>query len=76
MAAFPSPRRQMQIHTRLLLIPAAIAAGLALIWVGGRWLAPPQTLTASEIEELESFLETTWSGVLEEPVVSDPLFNL
>ncbi len=76
-AVSPPPRQQIQpIHARLLWIPAAIMAGVALIWAGGQWLAPPRTLTASEIEELESFLETTWSGVLEDPGVSDPLFNL
>ncbi len=58
-------QQQMQQASRsrqlTRLVPVAIALIAAIGWVGSRLAAPP-TLTPQEIAELESFVETAWTG--------------
>jgi len=50
---------QMRLWRRV--IPAAIAATALLAWAGYRVIVPPP-LTSQQVSELESFMETAWTG--------------
>ncbi len=45
----------------LRVIPAAMAATTLLAWANSRLIAPPP-LTTQQVAELESFMETAWTG--------------
>jgi len=45
----------------LRVVPAAIAAMVLLSWAGYRLIVPPP-LTPQQVSELESFMETAWTG--------------
>ncbi len=53
---------------RQFWIPSLMVASLAVVGTGYYALRPDPTLTTAELEELESFLESTWLGVVEDPL--------
>lgn len=57
---------------RTVWLPAALAAGITVLWISvPRLLSPEPVLTMAEQAELEMFLESAWSGVIEEPGLED-----
>lgn len=57
-------------------MPMAMAAGLGILWISMQspW-SPEPTLTMAEQVELESFLESAWTGVVEDSETEE-LINL
>ncbi|RMH73099.1 MAG: hypothetical protein D6680_17545 [Cyanobacteria bacterium J007] len=54
----------------LWLVPVGIAAGLVVVWNGTRSPIPPQP-SAEELAQLETYMETTWDGVLGETSLTE-----
>ncbi len=51
---------------RVIWLPTTLAAGITLLWISMQgMMAPEPALTVAEQAELELFLESTWSGVIE-----------
>jgi hypothetical protein len=72
MQAIAQPRRSMRSQSTRRWsrpswwMPMALAAGLAISWLGYQFAIPGQPTTA-ELAQLESLLEESWDGVHEEP---------
>ncbi len=77
----PQTVRQLTKRRRGWVLPGAIAASLVVTAIGYQTLRPqPQPtaeLSAAELAELETFIESTWQDpVAEQPVVyADELFT-
>lgn len=54
----------------LWLVPVGIAAGLVMTWNGTRSPVPSQPST-EELAQLETYMETTWDGVLGETSLTE-----
>ncbi|MEB3827115.1 hypothetical protein [Phormidium sp. CCY1219] len=69
--SLPTPTTKPKPY--LWLLPPALAAGLLLVWGSYKTLAPPPQ-TATELAQIEAFMENTWDNVLEDAPEGEWLF--
>jgi hypothetical protein len=68
----PTNRSVARGQPRILwAVPAAIAAGLVAMVVSHRTFAPVSQTSASEVAELQNFIESTWHDAIAEQSVSE-----